>query len=241
MIKDLFNRTVRRAAAGSAVALAVAGAAASPALAANQVALATAATASSSSASSTTSSSSTSSSSTTTTSSSSTTTATSAANCATPALSEPFASLGDTNEYAAAPGLAFDSFTGTGWTLSGGATISSTKLQDATTGPVLNLPSGAQAVSPAMCVQYDYPDARMLVRNPSGTDGVTLLAEYQGTNNQTSTSYALSGRGTGWTLSPVFETHPGNESGWQLVVFTIKGSVSGTTQVYNFFVDPRMR
>ncbi len=158
-----------------------------------------------------------------------------------PALSEPFAGYGDTDEYALAPGLGFDSFAATGWTLSGGATITGTTLADGSTGSVLSLPLGAQAVSPPMCVQYDFPTARMMVRNPSGIDGLNLKAAYASTNTQVSASYVVSGQGAGWTASPILQTHPGSQSGWQLVVFTLAGSQATTTQVYNFYVDPRMR
>jgi len=158
-----------------------------------------------------------------------------------PTLSRPFASYGDTNEYALAPGLALDSFTATGWTLSGGATVKTATLADATTGSVLDLPTGAAAVSPPMCVQYDYPTARMMIRELTGTQGVTLLASYAGTNTKVATSYTTSGLGTAWDPSPILQTHPGNQSGWQLVVFTLEGSSSGSdTQIYNFYVDPRM-
>ena len=235
MTKDLFRRGMRLCAARGALAMLVAGLATSPALAA------TSTSSSSSSSSSTSSSSGTSSSSSsikTSSGGSSTSNSPSTANCATPALSEPFVSYGDTNEYALAPGLAFDSFTGTGWTLSGGATITSATLADGSTSPVLSLPDGAQAVSPPMCVQYDYPTARMMVRDASGTDGLTLNASYAGTNTQVSTSYSVSGQGTGWTASPALQTHPGNLSGWQLVVFTLVGSKPTAAQIYNFYVDP---
>lgn len=159
-----------------------------------------------------------------------------------PALTEPFASFGDTNEYAIVPGLAFDSFTGTGWTLSGGASVGRTTLADGTTGSVLELPAGGKAVSPAMCVDYDFPDARMMVKDASANQSVTLLASYAGTNTQVSSSYSKSGTGTGWTASPVLQTDPGSSSGWQLVVFTIEGPSNSTpTQIYNFYVDPRMK
>lgn len=158
-----------------------------------------------------------------------------------PALSEPFASYGDTNAYALVPGNAFDNFAGSGWTLSGGASITTTTLADKTTGSVLNLPAGAKAVSQPMCVQYDFPTARMMVRDASGTQGLTLLASYAGSGIQVATSYSQSNQGTGWDPSPVLQTHPGNLSGWQLVVFTLEGSTAtGPTQIYNFYVDPRM-
>jgi len=158
-----------------------------------------------------------------------------------PALSEPFASFGDTNLYAAVPGTAFDSFAGNGWTLSGGASITTATLADGTTGPVLDLPAGAKAVSPPMCVEYDYPTARIIVRALTGTQSLTLLAGYLTSSISVATSYSNSSLGSAWVLSPVLQTHPGNQTGWQLVVFTLEASsTSSDTQVYNFYVDPRM-
>ncbi|MGO9975448.1 MAG: hypothetical protein ACLP01_22140 [Solirubrobacteraceae bacterium] len=156
-------------------------------------------------------------------------------------MSEPFASLGDTNLYAAVPGNAFDSFAGTGWTLSGGANIKTAALADGTTSSVLDLPAGAEAVSPPMCVAYDYPTARIMARALTGTQSLTLLAGYLTSNTSVATSYSNSSLGSGWALSPILQTHPGNQTGWQLVVFTLKASsTSSDTQVYNFYVDPRM-
>jgi len=158
-----------------------------------------------------------------------------------PALSTPFAHYGDSNLYAAVPGNALDNFSATGWTLSGGASIKTATLADGTSGSVLDLPTGAQAVSPPMCVQYDYPNARMMVRALTGTQGITVLAAYLTSSTSVATSYTNSSLGSGWALSPVLQTHPGNQSGWQLVVFTLKApSTSTDTQISNFYVDPRM-
>src|SRR5450755_2698447 len=104
-MKDLFNTRARRLLLSGAVSVLVAAATASPALAGNKFAAAapasTAALASMS-----------------------------AADCAMPTLTEPFSVYSDTNEYALVPGQAFNSFTGTGWTLSGGATIQTATLAD---------------------------------------------------------------------------------------------------------------
>ncbi len=192
--------------------------------------------------SSSTSSTSTSTSASTSTSSTSTSTSTtSAAGCTMPLLSEPFAMWGDTNEYAFLPGTALDSFTGTGWKLSAGASITTTTLADGTSGLVLNLPVGGTAVSPAMCVDTDFPNARMIVRDATGTQGIKVLAAYEGGGAQVASSYAETGQGSGWALSPVLQTNPGNLSGWQLAVFTLVGTTAtGVTQVSNFAIDPRL-
>ena len=75
-------------------------------------------------------------------------TAKATASCTAPALTSPFASLGDANQYALLPGESADNFTATGWLLGGGAKVVTTKLADGTTGSVLDLPAGAYAISP---------------------------------------------------------------------------------------------
>ena len=67
-------------------------------------------------------------------------------------FSQPFSTVKDANWYTLAPGENVDSFDGTGWTLSGGAKLVTTTLADGTTGTVPDLPTGATAVSPPMCV-----------------------------------------------------------------------------------------
>src|SRR5579862_2257724 len=62
----------------------------------------------------------------------------STASCTDPALSQPFLAWGDDNWYALAPGEARDNFYGGGWTLTGGAHIVTTTLEDGTTGSVLD-------------------------------------------------------------------------------------------------------
>src|SRR5450755_2724446 len=164
----------------------------------------------------------------------------SAADCMMSTLSEPFSAYGDTNEYAFVPGQVFDSFTGTGWTLSGGATIQTSTLADGRTGSVIDLPANAEAVSPPMCVQYNYPNARAMIRNTSGSQYVALGAQYAGTSSPV---YAgkFSAAGSGWSASNTVKTNPGTQTGWQLVVFTLIGSDKACEeQVYNFYADPRM-
>ena len=163
--------------------------------------------------------------------------------CASVALSQPFASLGDQGYYALPGGESKDNFSGTGWTLSGGAKILTSTLQDGSTGPVLDLPSGAQAVSPPVCVNNAYPVARTMVRNVRGSEGVGFYVGYDGTNTWTNpqNTGSVNGSGTGWTLSTPVNVQPGPSSSWELAEFTLIGR--GTTsefQIYNFYVDPRM-
>ena len=102
------------------------------------------------------------------------------ATCASPNMSQTFLSVKDRNWYTLAPGQSPEGFTGSGWTLADGAGIVTTQLQDGQSGSVLNLPSGAVAVSPPICVTSDYPTARTLVRNVVGGEGVQFYVSYAG-------------------------------------------------------------
>ena len=75
----------------------------------------------------------------------------------------------------------------------------------------------------------------------TGTPSFTLLANYLTSSNSTADTYSNASAGSAWALSPVIQTHPGNQTGWQLVVFTLRAaSATSHMQVYNFYVDPRM-
>ena len=163
--------------------------------------------------------------------------ATAPATCTALPVSQPFLSWNDTNWYSQVPGQTGTGFTGTGWTLTGGASVVSTVRADGRTGTVLSLPSGASAISPPVCVSSDYPTARTMVRNVVGNQGLTLSVSYDGVSYQSAGN--LGSTGTAWTLSKAWNIKSGPISGWQLVRFKFSAT-SGTSQIYNFWVDPRM-
>jgi hypothetical protein len=164
--------------------------------------------------------------------------------CADPVLSQPFASTHDSNWYTLAPGENADGFGGTGWVLSGGATITTTTLADGSVGTVLNLPSGARAESPVMCVTSAYPVARAEVRDVVGSEGVFFYVGYEGTNtwaNPRNTGQ-MHGNQTAWTLANPVNVQPAGGPGWQPVRFTfVAGGKTSDFQLYNFYVDPHCR
>jgi hypothetical protein len=164
--------------------------------------------------------------------------------CSNPLLSQPFLSWGDSNWYTLMPGENADNFAGSGWQLSGGATITSTTLGDGTTGSVLDLPSGSKAVSPIICVTSSYPTARMMVRNVKGAEGVFFYVAYEGTStwNTPKNTGQVHGQNTAWTLSDPVNLQPYNVSGWQPVRITlIPGGTTSDFRIYNLYIDPRMR
>jgi hypothetical protein len=162
--------------------------------------------------------------------------------CSTPALAQPFLSANDTNWYTLAPGETADNFDGTGWTLTGGARIITTRLADGQTGSVLDLPSGSMAVSPSICVESDYPTARTVVKDAPGAQ-IGYSVAYAGTLSAVVPEPAgfIVGTAPGWSLSNPFQVHPGNAAGWQLVRFTfVSFGLLSNAQMYNFYIDPRM-
>ena len=164
--------------------------------------------------------------------------------CTAPVLSQPLLYAGDSNYYFLAPGQTPGNFEGTGWTLSGGASIKKTTQQNGATGYVLDLPSGSKAVSPTLCVTSAYPTARTLVRDVSGSEGVYLNVSYEGTGNweKPKNTGQFHGNKTEWTLSGSLNLQPENVTGWQVVRLTlIPGGTKSEFQTYNFYVDPYVR
>ena len=163
--------------------------------------------------------------------------------CADPTLSQPFLEANDSNWYTLTRGQSVDYFDADGWTLSNGAGLVNTSLAKGNDGSVLDLPSGATAVSPVMCVNDTYTSARTMVRDVVGKDGVTFAVSYVGT--KTWTKPKTTGKIEGdpvWGISDPVGLKPVKDDGWQLVQFTFTaGGKSSESQIYNFYVDPRMK
>ena len=169
-------------------------------------------------------------------------TTTATASCTAPALTTPFAALGDLNSYALLPGESADNFTGSGWLLSGGAKIVTTTLADGTKGSVLDLPSGAAATSPPTCVTNNDPTARTMLHNLAGSAGVGLYVAYLSANPSLVSTGTITGSRTAWTLTNPISISPTSATGWQLAWFVLIGTGSGSTnQLYNFYIDPRQK
>jgi hypothetical protein len=80
-------------------------------------------------------------------------TAASRESCVHPLIEQPFTTFGDMRDYVLAPGGSFDDPSAPGWDLDGGAAVSD---------GALDLPVGASATTPAMCVDLNYPTMRFL-------------------------------------------------------------------------------
>jgi hypothetical protein len=176
-----------------------------------------------------------------------TTTAASRLECSDPTLFQPFASWKDNRHYVLAPGGDFSNANGGGWRLGGGATIINDTNPDGTVDGVLDLPTGAVAVSPTMCVNLDYPTARAWVRNAFGDGDVAVSVMYDAgkTAQLPQTVGHMHGpKQASWQLSADVKIQPqlaGKTEGWRRVAFVLTGGGKASDfRVDDFYVDPRM-
>jgi hypothetical protein len=174
-------------------------------------------------------------------------TSTEAATCEGQSFSQPFSALKDSNYYTLVEGGEFNSAS-EGWELSNGAQIIEGIRPDGSTGGVLDLPSGAVAVSPATCVTLLYPTARTSVRNVTGAEGVSVGVAYAGTNRTVSAPQNVGqvhGQQDDWTASNPFNVQPkiaGHDESTREARFVFKaGGKTSEFQLYGVYVDPRMR
>ena len=113
---------------------------------------------------------------------------------------------------------------------------------------MLDLPSGAVAVSPPVCVTLAYPTARVFVRDVKGSEGVAVGLAYAGTNRTVASPQNVGqvhGQQTEWTLSNPINVQPqmaGPNEGTREAqfVFTAAGNTN-EFQLSGLYVDPRMR
>jgi hypothetical protein len=165
-----------------------------------------------------------------------------AAVCPGQTFSQPFEAFGDSSYYTLVEGSEFNGGA-EGWELSGGAEVVEGIRPDGSIGGVLDLPSGAVAVSPAVCVTLDYPKARTWVDAGDGDGGVTVRVVYAGGSE--AKSQLRDKDENGWTLSKQFNVKPqleGKEEGVREARFVYSNDTkSSDVQVWGLYVDPRMR
>ena len=165
--------------------------------------------------------------------------------CTAPSVSQPFLEYGDSAWYSIVPGQTHNNFDGTGWMLSGGASLTSATLAGGTTGQVLKLPVNGKAVSPAMCVNNLYPYLRSMV---SSTDkgSAKLFISFLRPSGWTApkSSGLLQSSSSAWALSSKIKLVTGPDAGWQMAQFTLVGAgtkATSSTRIYNLYADPKMR
>jgi len=162
-----------------------------------------------------------------------------ASTCEGQTFSQPFEALGDFNYYTLVPGAQFNG-PSEGWRLSDGAQIVEAKRPDGSSGGVLDVPEGARAVSPPVCVTLLYPSARVFVRNAEG-GGVRVAVAYASTGVVARVA-GVRGQ-TSWTASEpcgVLRELGGTGEEARYVRFVFTGRV-GDTQLYGLYVDPWMK
>jgi hypothetical protein len=167
-------------------------------------------------------------------------------------LSRPFSPWSDTNLYTPAPGGDFETAT-SGWSLSGGAAVSSGSETFGATGAVgtrsLSVPVGGTAVSPDVCIDPTRETFRFFARNNSTSTSAKLKVEILYPTKSGTWKVILGGildtaKVQGWQVSPVYS----NSSNLALLSgmanppvryrFTADG---GGWQVDDVYVDPYRR
>lgn len=167
------------------------------------------------------------------------------AGCSATTLTQPFASFNDQNYYTLVPGESDDSFDATGWTLLGGANVQTQTLSDGSTGNVLDLPSGAVAISPLTCVNVSYVSARAMVSDVAGDGTLNYRVSYPGTGaTPDSGSVTGASQGGGWSLSDSWQLNPPGGGNWVMARFHFIAPSSDQgdeVQLYDLYVDPYSR
>ncbi len=158
--------------------------------------------------------------------------------CSTPPMTQAYSAWGDTSWYTLAPGQTAGDFNGNGWILLGGARIVTTQLDDGTTGHVLELPAGSQAISPMFCVDPTYRTVRAMTRTVNGPASASLFFTYAWGRTAAN---SVSGS-TDWNPTASLDLNPSTTGGWQHAKFTFTANLNrGELQVYNLYVDPYSR
>ncbi len=131
--------------------------------------------------------------------------------------------------------------------LAGGAQVTEGARPDGSSGPLLELPAGAEAVSPPVCVNLRYETAKVWLRRAAGDGSVRVSVSYAGTKSETKPAKVENlhpSRGV-WTPE-AFEVEPSLAPGdaerareVRFVFLAHSGHATGY-QLYGVYVDPRM-
>jgi hypothetical protein len=171
----------------------------------------------------------------------------STSSCDSSALTQPFAQFGDTNDYKLIPGGDFESGS-SGWALNRGAKLVSGSEPFAATGTLgkysLDLPAGSSVQTPFTCVNAAYPTFRFFARNNGLLSTVVVSLVYKGLLGLLPIPVgvvALSGQWSPTVPMLTAAAIPGLLSGGTTAVAIRFTALTGTSQIDDVFVDPRMR
>jgi len=117
-----------------------------------------------------------------------------------------------------------------------------TTLADGQKGTVLDLPKNAYAVSPSLCIDSMYPQARTMIKDVSAVNGVHVYVSYNSNGQWAAPIVNASVPGTGpvWSVSPPIVIQSSGLTSAVPAQFLLVGGSTGETEVYDFYVDPRM-
>jgi hypothetical protein len=174
----------------------------------------------------------------------------SAPDCTPKPATQPFKQWGDSTQYNLAPGGSFEGGAGS-WSLAGGAKIVSGnepwKVAGASHSRSLQLPPGATATSPVICVGLEHPTLRLFAKNNRAllsTMTVEVIVETSLGLKAAVPVGVLLPHGQ-WKPSPKFlvvanllPLLPGQHTPVQ---FRVRSVGLGTWSVDDFYVDPRCR
>jgi hypothetical protein len=163
-------------------------------------------------------------------------------------FSQPFTAFGDENFYTLVDGSEFNAGA-EGWFLRRGAEVVEGTRPDGSSGGVLDLPRGAVAISPPVCVTLQYPTARAWVQTVDGSGGLSVGVYYAGVKHGAARAEHVALLGSeedgAWGLSDPFAVKPelaGSEEGVREVRFVFANlGWHGDFRLSGLYVDPRMR
>ncbi len=168
--------------------------------------------------------------------------------CDSAALTQPFAPWGDSNQYKLVPGGSFESGLA-GWTLSGGARLIAGSEPYGASGSAgsysLYLPAGSSVQTPLTCVNASYPSLRFFAHNLGALSTVVVSLVYKapllGLLPLPVGPVLLSSK---WDPSmPMFTLAavPSLLTGGTSQVAVRFTALTGSSEIDDIFVDPRMR
>jgi hypothetical protein len=166
--------------------------------------------------------------------------------CNDSALSQPFTQWGDKNNYELVTGGNFEGSLA-GWTLTGAAKTVSGSEPYGVTGEVgdrsLNVPAGSSAESPFSCVDASYPSFRFFAKDSNLLSTMAVQVVYKTALGEVALPLGAVALSTKW--SPTLPMLTGSVVGGLLSGGTAQvalrfTALTGSTQIDDIFIDPRM-
>ncbi len=182
-------------------------------------------------------------------------TADTAQTCRAPQIINPFASFGDVRDYVLAPGGTFEEKGLEGWQVvkakqdGDHSPLELSKAREDDNKHSLKVPGGGSAVSPAMCVDLNYPTMRFMVKAEKNKGRLDIQVVYPDSGNPVfHDSGSLESTGKDWTATgdlPVYPERGGATSGMRRVALRFTSVATngqaGDWRIDDMYVDPHRR